>query len=156
MQVKNRRQSGGAFQRPAIPAARPRSTRKSAPTDSCLVETPSKKPKPASSAKGNSRRGSTWLQDLKNLQQNVGDGNAAGDVSGEDSLSSSNTFNDALSNMSTASSCTGNLTAYDFPYKFLGTGRVDFSAFVDDEAKEVNDGQDDGGEQAGESDGLCR
>ncbi|KAH7701949.1 hypothetical protein AAVH_30912 [Aphelenchoides avenae] len=143
MQVKNRRQSGGAFQRPAIPAARPRSTRKSAPTDSCLVETPSKKPKPASSAKGNSRRGSTWLQDLKNLQQNVGDGNAAGDVSGEDSLSSSNTFNDALSNMSTASSCTG-------------TGRVDFSAFVDDEAKEVNDGQDDGGEQAGESDGLCR
>lgn len=108
IQVQPRRRSGDGFQRPAVPPVRPRSTRKSAPVENSLVETPSKKSKPSSTPKTHPRRGSTWLQDLKNLQQHDGVGGATGDVSGEDSLSSSNTFNDALSNISAASDTTGN------------------------------------------------
>ncbi|KAH7713338.1 hypothetical protein AAVH_19341 [Aphelenchoides avenae] len=145
IEVKNRRQSSGSFQRPTIPAPRPRSTRKSAPAGDGLVVTPSKKAKPSTATRGSSRRGSNWLNDLTNLQQEDGlkddTGNAAGEGSCDEFSSSTTTFNDAHSNFSVVSDA-------------QGTGRVDFSAFVDDEAKEAKGGfEEEDAEEAGEEDG---
>lgn len=126
-----------------------------------LSETPTKKSKPSASVSSRPRRGNTWLQqlgELKSADVSGGAENAENERNGEDSSSSMSTFNDALSNLSAASNTAGIvvcLLLHEFNVDGSGTRPLDFSSFIDDEAKEVNNGglDEDEGEEA--SDGRC-